>query len=291
MSGAWLDCCLTDLERSTFEEKGYLVIEDALPLDKVENLIAISDRIIGNADEFAGNVRVRSNFKVRMDILGEDDGFLELVDWYSTFPKIWGILGWNIHVYHSHVIYTPPVPLSDRLSKGRLNWHQDSGRVSLDIETVPLPRISVKIAYFLTDVSKNGSGNFSVVPGSHLKDDIEYPIDGISDPVDAEEVLVSAGSAVIFDRRVYHSGGWNFSDLTRKVVFLGYSPRWFQPRDEMTVSHCFDDSDLVRWQLLGGKNSNISLTSPSDEDVPLRGYLQKHLGDEFIKDRSNRIIT
>ena len=274
MESACLEHCLTEAERTKFERDGFIVIENALPAPMVEGLIDAVDSV-----------------KAGVDFIGKDDRFLELIDWYRTFPKVWGILGWNIHLYHTHITVTPPVPLEDRPSKKRLHWHQDSGRVSLDIEMIPAPRISVKIGYFLTDVSEGGRGNFSVIPGSHLKDEVEYPTDGISNPPDAHEVRVPAGTAVIFDRRIWHAGGWNFSDITRKVLFVGYSFRWFHPRDQMTVSHYMDQCDPIRRQLLGSKTGNLGLTSPREEDVPLREWMREHLGEAAIADRSVRNLT
>ena len=42
------------------------------------------------------------------NFLGRDQAFINILDWYKTFPKVWGILGWNIYSYHSHFIITPP---------------------------------------------------------------------------------------------------------------------------------------------------------------------------------------
>lgn len=274
MDSACLEHCLTEAERTKFERDGFVVVENALPASMVEGLIEAVDSV-----------------KAGVDFIGKDGRFLELIDWHRTLPKVWGILGWNIHLYHTHITVTPPVPLEDRPSKKRLHWHQDSGRVNLDIETIPAPRISVKVGYFLTDVSKGGRGNFSVIPGSHLKDEVEYPADGVSNPPEALEVLVPAGTAVIFDRRIWHAGGWNFSDITRKVLFVGYSMRWFHPRDAMTVSHYMDRCDPIQRQLLGSKTGNLGLTSPKDEDVPLREWMREHLGEEAIADRSVRNLT
>ena len=274
MDSACLEHCLTEGERAKFERDGFIVIENALPAPMVEGLIDAVDGVKGG-----------------VDFIGKDDRFLELIDWHRTFPKVWGILGWNIHLYHTHITVTPPVPLEDRPSKQRLHWHQDSGRVNLDIETIPAPRISVKIGYFLTDVSEGGRGNFSVIPGSHLVDEVEYPADGVSNPPAAHEVRVPAGTAVIFDRRIWHAGGWNFSDITRKVLFVGYSFRWFHPRDAMTVSHYMDRCDPIQRQLLGSKTGNLGLTSPREDDVPLREWMREHLGEESIADRSVRNLT
>ena len=102
-----------------------------------------------------------------------DPLFANLVDNAQVLPKVWGILGWNIYLYHAHLIVTPPagVPRDDKT----FGWHQDSGRVNLEMEGHPRPRLSLKVAYFLSDTSVEGRGNFWVIPGSHLWDTLERP--------------------------------------------------------------------------------------------------------------------
>ena len=41
------------------------------------------------------------------DLIGRDDHLLELLGWYKTFPKVWGILGCHIQLYHTHLNVTP----------------------------------------------------------------------------------------------------------------------------------------------------------------------------------------
>ncbi|MYE91187.1 hypothetical protein F4X33_19555, partial [Candidatus Poribacteria bacterium] len=224
------------------------------------------------------------------DFLGKVDRLLELIDWPRTFPKVWGILGWNIHSYYTQVIVTPPEDEEFKRAKHRRGWHQDSDRINADIAPGPQPRISVKVGYFLTDLTKGGHGNFSVIPGSHLKREIELPADGVSDPEEAIEIRVPTGTAVIFDRRLFHARGWNLSDTTRKVLFVGYSHRWIHPRDERTVEHIMEGSDPIRRQLLGAKTRAMGTSSPSDEDVPLRFWIKEHLGEDIVTDNYARIV-
>ena len=33
------------------------------------------------------------------NIFAKDESFLELLDWPRTFPKVFGVLGWNINSY------------------------------------------------------------------------------------------------------------------------------------------------------------------------------------------------
>jgi ectoine hydroxylase len=172
------------------------------------------------------------------------------------------------------LIVTPPSgkePTDDTFG-----WHQDSGRVNRDIDTRPRPRLSLKVAYFLSDVSEAGRGNFWVVPGSHVKDDLERPTDGHGQPEGAVPVLAKPGTAVFFDRRLWHAASPNWSSITRKVLFYGYGYRWIRTKDDMTVSELWSDSDPIRRQLLGyGVNANGYYT-PTDDDVPLRGWLSEH---------------
>ena len=59
----------------------------------------------------------------------------------------------------------------------------------------------------------------------------------------------------------------------------------------MTVSHYMDRCDPIQRQLLGSKTGNLGLTSPKEEDVPLREWMREHLGEEAISDRSVRNLT
>ena len=217
-----------------------------------------------------------------LDFVGRDDSFIELLDWHTTFPKVWGILGWNIKLYHSHLIVLPPLPPEERDKSQRLGWHQDSGRLNFELEGEPRPRISLKVAFFLTDTSVPGRGNFSVVPGSQKSNTLEMPDDPTADPEGAISVFAKPGTAVFFDRRLWHAAGRNSSDITRKVLFYGYSYRWLQPRDDMTVEHYMDRSDPIRQQILGKSTGGHGFTSPSEKDVPLRAWIQENLGSDSV---------
>ena len=102
-----------------------------------------------------GPTAQHSNFFYR-DFLGRDPMFIDLLDWYKTFPKVWGILGWNIYSYHSHLIVTPPGSPAELDDVGLLRWHQDSGRLTKDMKIHPPPRMAFKIVYWLSDCSEPG---------------------------------------------------------------------------------------------------------------------------------------
>jgi ectoine hydroxylase-related dioxygenase (phytanoyl-CoA dioxygenase family) len=88
---------------------------------------------------------------------------------------------------------------------------------------------------------------------------------------------------VIFDRRLWHSASRNRGDTPRKVLFYGYGYRWLRTKDDMTVEHLLERSDPIRRQLLGaGLNANGHY-SPTDEDVPLKAWLEQHDPEVFAR--------
>ncbi|MEE2831869.1 MAG: phytanoyl-CoA dioxygenase family protein [Candidatus Latescibacterota bacterium] len=275
MDPACLQHQVTDQERTTFERDGYLIVENAIPQSLVDRLVPISDRVDRQErDRMGKSPEARIN---HYDFIGKDDAYLELLDCPTTFPKVWGLLNWHIQLYHTHMTYTPPEPQGHSLETHGLGlgWHQDSGTLNQDLESTPRPRVSLKIAYFLTDTTQTGRGNFYVLPGSHLQDD--FPGGDRKGMVDGGiPVCVPPGTAVFFDRRLWHSGSHNFWRVPRRVLFYGYSYRWLRPRDDMTVAHYLDCCDPIRQQLLGVTHSGgRGYTSPTSEDVPLRVWLEE----------------
>ena len=284
MDASGLQHRLTDDERLTFERNGFLIVENALPADLVERLTAVVDRVDA---EYRSEHGVSPYERVNiLDFVGYDELFLELLDWPTTFPKVWGLLGWNIQLYHSHMPISPPLPPEERPSKIELGLHQDSDRLNKELETDPQPRVSLKVAYFLTDTRDLGRANLYLAPGSHVRSrSAARPsrTDSGMDGKEAVAVQVAPGTAVFFDRRIWHSASDNISDVARKVLFYGYSYRWLRPRDDMTASIRFmDRCDPIRRQLLGASTGGLGYTSPSDEDVPLRAWIREHAGEEAV---------
>ena len=244
---------VTAEQRARFDRDGYLVIRRALRPDEVAVAREALDRVYGDAARSG-----RLNPDGSMHLLSAVANCQEvacLTDHPATLPYVWSVLGWNIHVYHSHLDVHPP--LRARMPF-RFDWHQDGGRQNREIETSPRPRLSVKLAYWLSDVSEPARGNLKLVPGSHLvnwidgppRRDIEWP-----DPEGAVEVTAEPGDVVFFDRRIWHARSRNYSPHTRKAVFFGYTYRWTAIRDDNAPIWASDWSarlNPVQRQLLGG---------------------------------------
>lgn len=271
---------LTDEERRSFEAQGYFIAKGVLPPATLERVTEAADRLyVEYRPRYGLTPHERLN---HLDCIGFDEAFLTLIDWPRTIAKVIDILGWHIQLYHSHLIVTPPPPEDQPPQTGRLGWHQDSGRLNIDFETDPRPRVSLKVAFVLTDIETPDRGSTHVIPGSHRFNAMEFPPDGAEHP-QATPVRARAGDALFFDRRLWHASGRNQSPFTRKILFFGYSYRWLRPRDDMTVDHYLAHADPIRRQLLGASPSGgMGYTSPTDEDVPLKGWLEQHLGERAV---------
>lgn len=158
MDASSLQYRLTEEERRAFNETGYFIVENALSPEQVTLLTAEVDRIYDNKMK-EGHDPQKALFYT--DFVKDHQLFLDLVDYGKVLPKVWDILGWNIYMYHTHMIVTPPSGLEK--SDKTFGWHQDSGRVNLEMESHPRPRLSLKVAYFLSDLSEPGRGNFWIV--------------------------------------------------------------------------------------------------------------------------------
>ena len=271
----------TSDQREIFERDGYIRIPGALDPDLNARCEAAIDRCWqeGFSGELYRDKAISQRFNL-LGFIGRDRLFFDLVCHERTLPKVFGILGWNIYLYHSHMTVSGRESGRYDADGPTWGWHQDSGQLNRDLETNPRPRVSVKVAYFLTDVSQPGRGNFWVLPGSHLSNTIDLPAGGRGQPAGAVPVLANPGDAVIFDRRLWHTATPNYSELTRKVLFYGYGYRWLHARDEMTYpDEWYESADPIMRQMLGHSTSNHGRTSPGPEDVPLRTWMEEHAPD------------
>lgn len=243
---------MTADQRTQFETDGYLVIRGALTED--ETAFARQAVLATHAQCEQRGELDRFGAMHRLSAVTHCSQLSFLLDHPRTFGLVWSILGWNVHVYHSHVDVHPPRQPEPGTHFG---WHQDGGRQNREVETDPRPRLSVKLAYWLSDLTEKGRGNFMVVPGSHRMNRLDGPPKrsiAWPAPPGATEITVSPGDAVFFDRRLWHQRSENYSDITRVAAFFGYTYRWIAGRDDVASlpeQPGWESLNPVQRQLLG----------------------------------------
>jgi len=279
MDPSCVQYALSPDEKGRFERDGYLIVENALTSKEVDRLLEVTDRVHQQGRfRLAGDKDMPDRID-HVNFFGMDQAFMDLVDHPRTFPKVWGILGWNIYCYLSHIVITPQqAGTYDPDGGPTYRFHQDSGRATLDMPELEVPaRLSMKVAFFLTDVSEPGRANFWVIPGSQTKNAIEFPPGGIGQPEGALPLCVEPGTAVLFDRRLWHAATPNHWHVPRRFLSYGYGYRWIRTKDEMTIPEdMFERADAVRRQLLGAATAEAARYGPTVEDMPLRAWLEEH---------------
>jgi ectoine hydroxylase-related dioxygenase (phytanoyl-CoA dioxygenase family) len=269
---------LTDEQRRLFEDTGFLVIPEALPVERVEEL---RERSLGlyEAERQALGLGPHAFWEMRNCILA-DEVFLPLLDWPATFPLVVDLLGPNIQLSTSHLTVLPPAPAEARREPGG-GWHRDGGTSAGEMAE-PHPRLFIKIAYWLSDTTHPESGAMRLVPGSNRLIGRPPTLPGADEPVGAIDLRVPAGTAVLFEQRTWHCRGNNYSNEPRVGLFIGYSYRWIRPMDYVTMpAELLARSSPIRRQLLGDAQTQMGYYLPKDEDLPLREWARqrKERGD------------
>jgi len=281
----WLQHQATPEQMEFFSEHGYLVVEDAIPPE-------LLGRLQKEVDNVANQSRLQKGLAAHKDVsclrgVMEGPAMLELLDLPKTFPILWDLMGWNIQLYISQLHVKPPEPSAYKRTDLAMGWHQDGGRPQVELAfdhargTVPqyaTPMLSTKIMFVLSDTTVPNCGAMRVVPGSH-KTDAPPPgwVAGKQEPEGAIELAVKPGTAVFFERRTWHSPAHNYSDVTRKVLFFGFSFRWLRGLDYNTMpEEMLRFCDPIRRQLLGDSADIKGYWQPSKNDLPLRNWLKKN---------------
>ncbi len=264
---------LTEEQRESFEHNGFLLLPDALHPAQVDRLLEVADQLYEKGKTTDGlNDR---GFWQQRNCLPHDPALLDLVDCPTTVPLVVQLLGHNIQLITSHLVVRPPIPEGTEPAQMVSGWHRDGGTAPSDLGGA-LPRMFIKIGYWLTDLSQTGRGAIRLIPGSNNLNSPPLGLDRDA-PEGAIELKVKPGTALLFENRTYHAVGPNTSRLTRKSLFFGYGYRWIRPMDYMAMPlELLERCDPVRRQLLGDCTSPMGFQLPDKDEVPLRTWMEQY---------------
>ena len=222
---------ITPEQKRQFNEDGYLIVRDVLDGEIVSDLLEASDRLIAS-DRIQNRQRHNDGlYDGFRNCVSMDDAFLPLITHPATFSLVTQILGPHLSLLTSHLIYRHPDPSGSPDTTRLPGWHRDHYPSMRDLGHALIPRHSLKVAYYLTDLSEPNTGVTMMAAGSNqLKERIEIP-EGQVDPGAKVEPLLNSGDCVFFENRTWHAGAANLSDRIRKAVMVGYSYDWVTPTD------------------------------------------------------------
>jgi ectoine hydroxylase-related dioxygenase (phytanoyl-CoA dioxygenase family) len=209
------------------------------------------------------------------NIVARERTFLDLIDHPRMLPLVAELLSDNIFLMSSRAMIRGQVPMSQaEFEKFPLDWHRDLGTSAVELAE-PLPRLSVKIAYWLTALDAPGQGAMQVVPGSHRLNGAPSINPRTGRPYGAIEIHAEPGDALLFDQRLWHAAAPNITTSPRICLFYAYGFRWLRPDDYETAPEALlNDLPAERRQLLGAAASRSGYYLPTSADLPLHDWLK-----------------
>jgi hypothetical protein len=218
-----------------FDNNGYLIVRNALDQETVARLVKAGDRLIDS------DLKTNGQYDGFRNTITLEDTFIPLIDHERILPTVVQLLGAHLHVITSHLINKKPDEPDSPLTTRLPGWHRDYAQATRDMGTVAIPRLLVKCAYYLTDLSEKNRGVTMVTPGSHLLTEKPEIPEGEADPIGAVEPSINPGDCLIFENRTYHAGAAHRGADPRRAIMIGYGYRWVVPMDYRTQEQSFLD--------------------------------------------------
>ncbi len=212
---------MTDMQRLSYETNGFLVLPEALSAVELKAVREAADRAeaVWRSDPSRPGARGAGLQQVQAPI--EYDPVLrDLLVHPSVFPIVREILGDDVSMIDNDYFITPPH------QKSHAGWHHDVGMRGV---CHPQSTLMVKVFYLLTDVPEGGGGT-AMIPGSH-RFHADFPLPKVDAPDDMPgKVCMTwpAGTAYLFNGRVYHAALANQTAFPRRALIYNYGHFWMK---------------------------------------------------------------
>ena len=267
--------------RTEFRENGFLVLPQVLSRQECEFYVEVMDRLDRDISRGARHRDRQPGEPLELrSCVKKEPLFMPLVDRPDMLALLGYLLGYNIQLGNSHAFIRPGFqPGTDTSPQQLFRWHRD-----LMFTAAPVngryPHLATRVSYFFTSVDQPMMGSLYIVPGSHRSSGRPAWDRASDQPFGKFELLVEAGTAVLFDNRLWHSTAPNYSLAARKNLYLEYCQRWVRPFDyHFQDEAVYATASPVLQQLLGFDFSDIEdgyvgYQEPrADVDTPLKQWL------------------
>ena len=179
---------LSEQEIRQFDEQGYLIVRDVLEQEMIERIVEAGGRLIASDDQ---EMRTGSGFK---NCIVKDDAFIPLLTHSKSLSVVVQLLGAHIQLMVSHLIYKHFSDPSGKIR--RPGWHRDYAAATKVLGD-HVPRVLLKCAFYLNDMTQPNSGMTLVAPGTNRDSN---PIDVPEGELGPHELV-----GVPFDRETQNS--------------------------------------------------------------------------------------
>ena len=220
---------LSPKQARDFDRDGFLIVRNALDPEQTDALRAAGDRLV--ASELQTGRRDNGQSDGFRNVIALEPRVLDLLCNPRTLPLVIQLMGPHLQLHTSDLIWKSPDPADTDANYRCPGWHRDIARLTRDLEYDRMPRVEIKVAYYLSDCPTPEFGQTRVAAGSHRWREAWRGSPDNIDPPGCTAPILKAGDAVFFENRTYHAGGPNKSGQTRKTLMMGYSHNWMRPDD------------------------------------------------------------
>ena len=175
-------------EIDQFDNQGYMILRKVLDRQTIDDIIEVGDRLMASDRRVNRTTSENGLYDGFRNCIAINNVFVSLLTHPKVLSAVVQLLGAHLHLMTSHLIYKSPDPPGTPDTARLPGWHRDYGNAR-KILGDHLPRILLKCAFYLTDLSEPNSGATLLAPGSnHDTKPIEIP-GGEIDPPGASSPL------------------------------------------------------------------------------------------------------
>ena len=202
------------------DEQGYVLLEGVLD---TEALAQVRTRLVAQAEAERAEgwaVGYDADSQGVLNLLNKGAVFAELAESVPILELIEHILG--------------PGPLLSSLTANIIGPGTKAQFLHGDQAIMPPPWTHpavANVAWILDDFTAS-NGATVIVPGSHVQG--THP--DYANPPETVPVIARAGSAMVFDGRLWHGGGENRTDRRRHAIFAYYCAPYLRQQENMFLS-------------------------------------------------------
>jgi ectoine hydroxylase-related dioxygenase (phytanoyl-CoA dioxygenase family) len=280
---------ITAEQQRSFAEDGFFVVENALTPEETERLVAVTDAL-ADAARHARGLSAEAPIRVR-NIVARHRAYLDLLDHPVILPLVVDVIGTRIQLRGSNLDVRPPIPPRERAARpgssdGAMHWHRDAPSGGWPTVDGVVPFLEIKVGYFLTDLTSPYSGALRIIRGSHrLPAPPEHDDDAAGDVI---EINAAPGTALVWRTSLLHQAAANYSDITRKCLYVAYQHRWLRPSDYVTApGGLLASCNPIQRQLLGGVADPANYVKDADVE-PCSTYWAAGRGDLPLQEWAER---
>jgi ectoine hydroxylase-related dioxygenase (phytanoyl-CoA dioxygenase family) len=264
-----------------FRDEGYLLIENALAPFGLERVRAAYEdvqrqtepawRAMVASGDLKGGYGNGPDAHTMSNLYEHDPLFLDIAENPIAMPLLQAVVGPDLqtmemvaHCHHGH-------------TAAHTGWHRDWPPYRH-----PEYILKAKAFYFLDDQTED-MGCFTLVPGSHKRDAYppkdQYRGDTLEEMPGLKKMVGPAGSVLIWDVTLWHTGTANTSDKDRRLLIYGYQPFWVKKWGSTTPPQTIIDwADTPQRRQLMGIHAVHGRAAWDRKDVD---YLPEHA--EMVK--------